>query len=202
MVAVGDIVELVIEIDGPNGTSLNVLGFEARNVAATFDGLASSFDTNDLSGYTAQMGTGFSCSLLRVVDIKPGTAATVLHGVSPAKAGTNTSESLPTQSALVFSWRSALKGRSFRGRTYMMGLGETNQAAGVWGAATVTAMDTWADSFLARYSASDPASHWRFGVISKFSGGLKRATPIITPVVDFAVDTEVFTQRRRGRGVR
>lgn len=202
MVAVGDIARLVTFVTGPNGTSLMVLGFEARNVAATFDGLAASFEANDLPGLIAQMANVYSCNLLVVEDVKPGTAASTLHGVSPAVAGTNTAQSLPPQDALVISWRTALKGRSFRGRTYVPGLTEVNQDAGIWGSATTAAYDTWADAFLARYSASDPASHWRFGVVSEVTGGLKRVTPIITPVSNFGVDAEVFTQRRRGRGGR
>lgn len=203
MVASGDIAQLVIPITGPAGTMLNVLGFEAVDGTATFDGLASSFNTNDLAGFMQFMRNTFTCTELRVEDVKPGTAATHLFQVTPTKAGTNsTSEALPPQSALVISWRTPLKGRSFRGRTYMGGLCESDQNVGDWSSALIAAIDTWTDNFLARYAVASPASKWRFGIISRVSAGLTRAVPILTHVDGALIDGSVFTQRRRGKGRR
>jgi|SRR5688572_12924668 len=126
-----------------------------------------------------------------------GAAATFTAGL-PADGG-NVLEPLPGNVSLCISLRTAKRGRSFRGRSYIIGLTE-NQVAG--NALTAPSAAAW----LAAYDvlvSSLAASSNQLCVCSKFSLGLPRAAGILTPVTDAViVDNVVDSQRRRlpGRG--
>lgn len=201
--AVDDLAQLNIIITTPTGTQENVLGFRAKTSGATRAGLASEFDGARLTEWMSWKSNLTSCNLLVVEDIRPGTGATVVHAVSPAKVGGSSGgQLLPPQSALVQSWRTALKGRSFRGRSFHGGFMETQQDAGVWGAAMAVTASAIGDNMLARYGPAGTYADWQLVIISLISGGVKRVTPVSTPVDSFSFDLSVFTQRRRGSGAR
>lgn len=197
MTSIGDLAELNIIIDTAAGVEENVLGFKATATTASLDGLASDFNTNFLQQWLTQSVTSTSCSRLDVVDVVPGVLATKVFTVSPAKAGAVTGDQLPPQNALVLSWRSDLKGRSFRGRSFTVAHGESQQAGGIWTAGIIAAYDTIIDNYLARYGLADPVAHWRACVISRFSGGVRRVPPIGTFITDGSLDVRVRSQRRR-----
>lgn len=201
--ATDDLAQLNVLFNTPVGTQENVLGFRAKTNTATLAGLAAEFDGARLTDWIATMANAWSVSLLTVEDIRPGTHATVLHAVSPAKANTTgTGEVLPPQDSAVISWRTDTKGRSFRGRSYHPGHLESQQASGVWTSSTLVALNAMADNFLARYGPSGTYTDWQFVIISLSSGGVRRLNPVSTAVTAFAVSPFVFTQRRRGAGVK
>jgi len=200
MVAINDLAELNILIDTPSGREENVLGFKATATTATLDGLAADFQANFLAQWMATSSNAVTCSRLDVVDVWPGTAATVVHTVSPAQAGAISGELLPPQSAAVFSYRTPLKGRSFRGRSFHGQHCEVQQNDGVWTATPLAAWDTLFDNYLARYGIADPVAHWRACVISRFNAGVKRVAPIGTFITDISVEPFVFSMRRRAQG--
>jgi len=113
---------------------------------------------------------------------------------------------LPTSVSLTISFRTALRGRSFRGRNYIVGLTE-GQTTG-----TNTVDSSLSDSFVTAYEqlltlAGDLGLQWV--VVSRFSGvdadekPIPRAAGVTTPITTvLVVDNIVDSQRRRlpGRG--
>jgi len=200
--AEADIVALRL-IGQQNGQAINhVFGFQALTAGATRAGLATDFNTNLLTTFLVGKSNQLAFSGIQVDDIVPGTGARVEFAVTPAKVGNDsTSDPMPPKDALVITWNTLTKGRSYRGRTFETGRVEAGQSNGVWLASTVTLANAFATAMLARYGPSGASADWRFGIISRFNNGLERAVPVLTGVVGFAVRTTVYSQRRRTIGV-
>lgn len=205
MATVGDLAEIVVQYQVGSAIYLNVFGFRAINIAGTFSNLASGFKTalvkNTSGGLLEHMMPTVSCSQLTVNDVVPGTSAPFVSTFTPVVGATGSGEQLPPQSAIVLSWKTALKGRSFRGRTYLPGYGEIDQNAGVLGSSALTAANTIVTQMLAVYGPTGTDANWQFGVISRIAAGVPRITPIFTAVTSGAARSTVFTQRRRTLGV-
>lgn len=129
--------------------------------------------------------------------------------ISPAgpPLGAVNDPSLPNNVSLAISFRTALRGRSFRGRNYHPALWET-------GVIKNTVQDTIVAAIQAAYSAlitdaGVAAAGFTWVVVSRFSGvdgdgkPIPRVTGVTTPVISaLVVDPTIDSMRRRlpGRG--
>lgn len=179
----------------------HVFGFAFLTAGATRAALAADFNTNLLTTFLVGKSNQLVFSGIQVDDVVPGTGARYELAVSPAKTGNDsTSDPLPPKDALVITWNTLTKGRSYRGRTYEAGRVEAGQSNGVWIASTLTLATAFATALLARYGPSGTSADYRFGIISRQNAGLVRPTPVFTGVTGFAVRTTVYSQRRRTIG--
>lgn len=107
--------------------------------------------------------------------------------------------SMPGNATFCLSLRTAFVGRTRRGRMYTIGMDESQQSAGV---VSSTYRNNWI-TLLEQLKAAAGAANWIWVVASFWSGGVERATGLVTPVESvIAVDDFVDSQRRRlqGRG--
>jgi hypothetical protein len=139
-------------------------------------------------------------------DLSSATGAQATAVPLASTPGTMGSPVLPSNDSFTISFRTAFRGRSFRGRNYMVGLG-TTQVAGnnlVLG---------YADAFVSAYEALPAlatAEGCTWVVVSRYSGidpvtkkPIPRAAGIATPIdTVLYTDLVVDSQRRRlpGRG--
>jgi hypothetical protein len=108
---------------------------------------------------------------------------------------------LPNNVTLTVSFRTANRGRSFRGRNYVVGLGETQVAGNTVAPSVITAFD----GIYSQLLASPVAAIATWVVVSRFSGvdpvtkePIPRVTGIATPITSVTVvDNVVDSQRRR-----
>jgi hypothetical protein len=112
--------------------------------------------------------------------------------------GGDTTGSLPNNVTLAVKWLTGLSGRSFRGRTYHIGLSKDQVADNIVVATPLAAI-------VAAYNTliSDTTSAGRFmAVASSITGGAPRTTGVMTPIVSATADNTIDSQRRRlpGRG--
>lgn len=203
MTTTGDIAEL--DVLFRNFTTKTIqsectFGFKAISVGATFANLASAFKTalvkSTSGGLLERMDEDLESGELLVRDVVPGTAATLTStytGVQGAISG----EECPPQSAFLLSWTTALRGKSFRGRTYLPGVGETQQTAGAVAGAAQTALQAVVTQMLAVFGPGGSDTNWQFVIISRFHNKVPRVPPIATPVTAGSVSATVATQRRR-----
>jgi hypothetical protein len=113
------------------------------------------------------------------------------------QSGTTAGEALPANAALVTTWRTALAGRSFRGRTYLGPSQETMNNGGIPNGATVATIQTAAGNLI---TAIDAVAGLSFGVFS-----LRRTLPPFSltpfaatqPITSAVVRSKWNTQRRR-----
>lgn len=98
-------------------------------------------------------GTGTNISIgasVRDVSVTPNR----IIAVSPlASVGSSGGEPLPANAALVVTWRTALAGRSFRGRTYLGPSTETVNSSGVAASGTVNTISTAANALITNIDA-------------------------------------------------
>lgn len=95
----------------------------------------------------------------------------------------------PPDVALVITWRTALRGQSYRGRTYLGPFNLSVMAAnGGPRAADVDAIAAAAPKLIGAAATRD----WQICVLSRLLG-------VATPVTSADVDLEFDTQRRRGK---
>lgn len=147
-------------------------------------------------------------ALREIVCTSQHTATAPQHTTTPATltTGALTDEALPNNVTVCVSFRTAQRGRSFRGRNYFAGITGVNVSHN-------TILETFAANLTDAYEAVGSAvsgSGWTWVVASRFSGvnpstgaPIPRATGITNPVTGVViVDTTVDSMRRRlpGRG--
>lgn len=201
--AIGDLARLEVPIFIAGQTTQCVLGFRFNTLAANLALLTADFNTNMLASFLVPISTTASCAELVANDVVPGTAAPSVLTVSPPKTGTDglNGPVLPPQDALVLSWKTALKGRSYRGRTFLPAMNQGRQSNGVWLAPALSGGGGVVTAMLARYGTFGASLDFSFVVISEFLNGLRRVTPVGTQVISGSVNTIVRSQRRRQFGV-
>lgn len=110
------------------------------------------------------------------------------------EAGALNTTPLPGNVAFCVSLRTGLRGRSFRGRVYLAGLGEPDTTGNVLDATLAGQLVTGIDDVRADLLSGG----FQLVIVSRRNGGVDRTTGIATPVsAVLAVDNHVKTQRRR-----
>lgn len=199
--AIDDLKELVVLFNGPTKVCEMTFGFVAKTSGADVATLASGFKTNLVKntsgGLLIRKLASVNVSEIDVVDVVPGTAATYVYTFAAVPGDGTAGEGLPPQCAGLFSWRTNLRGRSYRGRTYWPFMLEADQNAGTWVSSVLTPAAAIVTNLLAVYGPTGTDPDWQFCVISRQHNGVVRPTPAFTNVVSGAFRTEVATQRRR-----
>jgi hypothetical protein len=112
------------------------------------------------SFYTTTTAITIAASV-RDINVTPNRIVAVS---SVQSVGTSTAEILPANAALVVTWRTALAGRSFRGRTYLGPSNETVNNGGIANATTVSTIQTAANTLITNIAA---VTGFTLGVYSK-----------------------------------
>lgn len=135
-----------------------------------------------------------SLTAIKLTDLTTNIAPVVNYGVGLPIVGTNASPSLPNNCAMVITKRTLLRGRSYRGRIYHIGL---NEAA----VTTNTVLSTYVTSCLVAYnillSFVTASATWDMVVVSRFENNAPRVTADSNQVVSLDCDGVVDSQRRR-----
>ena len=125
-------------------------------------------------------------------------AVSLLHTNTP---GTHTGSATPNSVSGCVSFRTANRGRSGRGRNYLMGLTIGQVVGSELTTDTVTAYTQMYQQLLDPGFYTDP--QWTWAVVSRFADGAARTEGLAQPVLSCGfTDVVVDTQRRRlpGRG--
>lgn len=168
--------------------------------------------TNDLSSWwltNCAPLLPLDVSLIEIVatDLTTNTGLQYSNALSTPVPGGLGQPALPNNVTLAVSFRTAIRGRSYRGRNYIPCLTENQVQNNTVNADVV---DDWRDAYAAILTTvADPSSDFVWVVVSRYLGvdsngkpiprTVGNAEPIITVVV---VDPTIDSQRRRlpGRG--
>lgn len=137
---------------------------------------------------------------LYLTDLSSATGGTYTLAISGDPGGPVAADPLPGSIAMCVSFRTANRGRSFRGRNYVCGFGENQVSGNTFLPSLVAAMGTAYNQLLTTMGTTS----FFWAVVSRYSNGAPRTTGIATPVTAaIVVDGYVDSQRRRlaGRGV-
>ena len=191
--------ELILLVDGQRCE--NVFHFHTSTpfTVTDMDLLA----TDLIAFWDAQFKTQYNSTVflseVKITDMSAQNAPSVTSGAGLPIAGTRTGVQLPNNCAVVFTKRTALRGRSYRGRVYFGPLGEPDVVNNAATPALVTGL-------LSRYETMKTrvigARTWNMAVVSRFQNGNPLAFGVATNVSGFTSDGVIDSQRRRlpGRG--
>jgi len=130
----------------------------------------------------------------KFTDLTTAIAATYTTVTSLPNAGTSASPQLPNNVALVMTKRTANRGRSYRGRSFIPGLTE----AVVTGNSVLSTFTTPALAFfVAALNYTGSGIVFDMCVVSRFTENAPRGSGINTLITNFTFDTVVDSQRRR-----
>lgn len=136
---------------------------------------------------------------VKLTDLTTAFAPVVNHSAGLPLTGDRVSASLPNSVALVLTKRTGLRGRSFRGRVYQVGLCEDQVTANaVIGTSLTGLVASWNNNI----EITTAGATWEMGVVSRFENNIPRTEGLFTEITNFSTDGRVDSMRRRlpGRG--
>jgi len=153
----------------------------------------------DLSlGFLSGSLTLDSLKLTDMTTVSAPTITTVTGTSSnlPVSGGA-TSASVPTNGALVTTYHTQNRGRSFRGRSYIPGLtpGDMTDPVSVTSGTVTSVLGLITAIVDAALTAG-----FTHVIASKFSGGAPRTSAVLTPVTSYSANADIDSQRRRLKG--
>jgi len=134
-----------------------------------------------------------------VRDLTTASSLGIIYATGLPLVGLLAGSAMPNSTTIAVKWGTGLSGRSFRGRTYHIGLAESQVSNNSIETATVTGL-------LASYNlllTSINGSGYTMVVASRVANGVPRTTGGTTPILSASfADITVDSQRRRlpGRG--
>jgi len=187
----------------------NHIGQQCENVLyAQMAGAVSLTDLTDLAGtlvnwFDTQLqplvsnGTQLVKVLCRDMTVESGAAIEFTTDLPMTGTG---GSALPGNVTVCTKFSSGLAGRSFRGRSYLVGLpvGNNTGSANVLDAGYASDLDDAMEALIADITVDDRT----FVVASFFHDNAPRTSAVLTEIVAASVDTNLDSQRRRlaGRG--
>lgn len=186
----------------------NTLYFEfpAAPTLASMQTLADDLQAWWIASYAGQIWSGVELREITLTDLTSSSGPQLTQVPPSGTLGDLSNPPLPTSVTLTVSFRTALRGRSFRGRNYVVGLVESQTTSA--NEIDSTTIAAWASTYTDLFAvAADAGVTWV--VVSRFSGvdgsgnPIPRAAGVTTPVTTVViVDNVVDSQRRRlpGRG--
>lgn len=192
--------ELVPRFRGPGGNIMNNVYNFARIGGGEYDEVLLQDLINTYiawEGATTMMGRSNELSLVSVYAraLDYPNAPVVEYQLPTPKIGAHSSPLLPGNVTLSISMRTGRAGRSYRGRSYWVGLYESTVAGDFVTTATANTILGKMGNLLSGDFVLD--GH-QLVVLSKQENGVPRSIAVATPVTNMViVDTRVDTQRRR-----
>lgn len=152
--------------------------------------------TTQLKAILAQQLSLMSITSVNLDSPSAPSSVLTIGGGEPA---TSAGPSVPSNCALVVTHRTALRGRSYRGRTYVPSIDRASTSGVDFITAPVLALISSAFTWL-----MTPANVGNFiwSVLSKRNANTDRPLGVLTPIVGVTMDAVLDSQRRRlpGRG--
>jgi hypothetical protein len=140
-----------------------------------------------------------SLNSVKVTDLTTNTSPTVTYTTGLPQFGAQTGALLPNNVSLAVTRRTALRGRSQRGRIYWPGFTEPNV---VNNAVATNLVQAIVIGLNATNVIVTTLGNWEAVVVSRYTNGAPRASGIFTPITNWSTDAMIDSQRRRlpGRG--
>lgn len=139
---------------------------------------------------------------LREMDIRDLTTASgigILYSTGLPLTGTVSGTQAPNSVTIAIKWGTGLSGRSFRGRTYHVGLATSQVSANEVANALIAPLLASYNALITLVSEAD----FSLVVVSRVSNNVPRVSGVTTPILTASLaDTTLDNQRRRlpGRG--
>lgn len=188
-------VEVVLKMTQNGIPAVNVWNVDtgAAVTLSDLNALATLFDGWITSDYAPLIVASVNFDSLVVTDISVANGQQVIITPTTTTGGAGGTEQA-ANAAYVASLRTAFTGKSFRGRTYMPGLGTTMlvDAHNVSGAHAAAVNVAFVNLINLLITAGDTLV-----VLSRYAAGVLRVTALLTEIISVITDTKIDSQRRR-----
>jgi hypothetical protein len=196
-----NVAEARLQFITPGGQAENVLNFELPDSSdvAALEQLAGDLAVWFRADYQALINSGCALEQIVVTDLTTNTGPQITYIAGLPASGTG-GDSLPMNVTVAVKHVTLDRGRSKRGRSYIVGPPTTAVDSGdIIATAYLTASDTAFNDLRVGDFATNNET---FGIVSRCNGNSWRATGIFTPVTHSSTDRVFDSQRRRltGRG--
>jgi hypothetical protein len=183
----GQICENVFHVRGSSPFDYTSLAL----LAATFK------DWHDINLKTIQVTT---CALFKILAtaLDAEDAPSLEYTTGLPVIGTGGSDPLPMNVTVAVKWLTGFRGRSFRGRSYHVGMSRSDTLFSLMNAASIAPFEAAYNALIALITV--PGQD--LVVVSYVHNKLPRVEPLCTPIVGAFVEITLDSQRRRlpGRG--
>lgn len=206
----GDIMRVTLEGHFAGEPVVMDLGFVSQSGAADFPTDADQLEVEVVDAlalgaadgaFYAPLSVQFRMDSVRVQDLAPGLAAGRVYPIG-ITGGNVVDDASSPHDALCVTWRTGLKGKQNRGRTYLCGFAEDSQNAGYW----ISEIQSWAALQFGQplIDAFGPigSGNYSLSVVHTVAGGVRLVPPTATPIESYSVNNTVRALRRRAVGVR
>lgn len=163
------------------------------------EGLAGAIAANYIALVKPSVPSTLLLREIYVVDLSDSTAPAVTYTTDLPVAGDDGAAAMPNNVTICVSFRTLGRGRSSRGRNYLLGITENEVND------NIVSEVAWLPWFALYQELLDfgGVGPWVWGVLSTVSGGVPRTTGFFQDIIAYTVvDNVVDSQRRRlpGRG--
>lgn len=144
------------------------------------------------------LSTEIALVMIKVTDQSSQYGFGIEVAIGGSNSGSVNTPSVPNSVAVAVKLVTNLRGRSYRGRSYVAGIAAGNVSANTLAGPMVTALK---EAYEALRDETFPGDN-KLVIASRFTASAPRTTGITTPVTGVFVDATIDSQRRRlpGRG--
>lgn len=173
----------------------NVLNYRTNTAptAANMDTLCAFLRTTWDTYLKPLQSAAVQLQLLRATSLHVANGPAIEYVAGLPASGTGTSAAVPNNVAVVVKWTTAQRGRSYRGRTYHLGIPQ----ASVSGSTLTTGYRNSLGTAWSNFVIVPGTPAWNLVVCSRYSNGLPRTVGLATPVTGYAINPTCDSQRRR-----
>lgn len=183
----GDIAENVLHLHHKDGTA-----WSASQLTSAGSAIATSWATN----VAPQTRSDVTLQNIRVTDLSSNTGPSILETFG--SGGTKTGSDLPAGVTLALKLSTAMRGRSYRGRIYFVGLANVMASQDK---VDTTYANAIVNAWRAVMADINAITNVELAVLSYCNNKAWRPNGVLTPVTSIdLVDTNVDYQRRRSTG--
>jgi hypothetical protein len=145
------------------------------------------------------VSTGAALTKVKCTIMEAENSPGIEYSTGLPSVGADASPSMPNNVTIAVRWVTALRGRSYRGRTYHIGLTENSVVHNGLLPAALTQLLNGYTELIGLTTSVGPAA---LCVASRVSNGVERTAGLMTPVDSVVIDGTIDSQRRRlpGRG--
>jgi hypothetical protein len=167
-------------------------------VPADYDTIGGLFASWFTATQASEVSNGLTLHSVIVRDMAVQNGLAVEHTTGLPASGLDASAQPPMNVTLAVKWVTGLSGRSFRGRTFHLGVVNTQFANSTANGALITSLHNTYNLLRTNLASAG----FPLVVVSKFSNKLPRVAGLKTLITDNAIDSTMDSQRRRlpGRG--
>lgn len=152
------------------------------------------FDAWWSSDLDTNVSTNCTLTAIKATDLTTQFSPVILGTPTGTATGALSGSVLPAQVAIVTSFGTANRGRSYRGRSYLAGRVFTDQdTVTQWGSARVSAVETAYTNLEIALNAES----CQLAVLSRQENGVRRTVGVATPITTITTKSQIATQRRR-----